>query len=222
MRRYLIPVSTAIALAAAGCHMSADGKEREAGPKVDRNYQVGAFSKIEVAGPYEVKVVTGGAPGVSARGGENLLDETEVVVKGDTLEIRPKKRKGMQLELVERHGRVHGQCRRAARRLHRRIGRDHRRQGRRRFRGRHRRVGRPAPAGGDRAAGSSSESPGRARSTPPARRTASRSRSPDRATSTPRGWRRGPPMSPSPGRAMSPPTPPRPPTSRSWARATSI
>ena len=96
MRRYLIPASTAIALAAAGCHMSADAEERDAGPKVDRSYQVGAFSKIEVAGPYDVKVVTGGAPGVTARGGENLLNETEVVVNGDTLEIRPKKHKGFR------------------------------------------------------------------------------------------------------------------------------
>ena len=48
MRRFLIPASTAIALAAAGCHMSADGKERDAGPKVDRNYRVAAFSKIAV------------------------------------------------------------------------------------------------------------------------------------------------------------------------------
>ena len=95
MRRFTIPASVAIALAAAGCHWSADAEERDAGPKVSRSYQVGEFSKIEVAGPYEVKVVTGGAPAVSARGGENLLDETEVVVDGDTLEIRPKKRKGI-------------------------------------------------------------------------------------------------------------------------------
>jgi len=96
MRRFLIPASTAIALAAAGCHFSADAEERDAGKKVDRSYQVGAFSKIEVAGPYEVKVVTGGAPAVSARGGENLLNETEVVVDGDTLEIRPRKQKGFR------------------------------------------------------------------------------------------------------------------------------
>jgi len=96
MRRYLIPVSTAIALAAAGCHMSADAEERDAGPKVSRNYEVGNFSKIEVAGPYEVKVVTGGAPAVSARGGENLLNETEVVVDGDMLKIKPKKHKGVR------------------------------------------------------------------------------------------------------------------------------
>ena len=97
MRRFTIPASVAIVLAAAGCSWSrAEAEERDAGPKVSRNYQVGEFSKIEVAGPYEVKVLTGGAPGVAARGGANLLDETEVVVNGDTLEIRPKKRKGVR------------------------------------------------------------------------------------------------------------------------------
>jgi len=94
MRRFMIPVSVGLALAAAGCHWSADAEERQAGPKVDRNYQVGNFTKIEVAGPYNVNVVTGGSPAVTARGGENLLNETEVVVEGDTLEIRPKKHKG--------------------------------------------------------------------------------------------------------------------------------
>lgn len=95
MRRFMIPVSVALTLAAAGCHWSkAEAEERDAGPKVSRNYQIGDFSKIEVAGSYEVNVVTGGRPGVTARGGERLLDETEVVVEGDTLEIRPKKRKG--------------------------------------------------------------------------------------------------------------------------------
>ena len=97
MRQFTIPASVAIALAAAGCSWSsADAEERDAGAKVERNYQVAAFTKIAVAGPYEVKVVTGGAPGVTARGGENLLAETEVVVDGDTLEIRPKKRKGIK------------------------------------------------------------------------------------------------------------------------------
>jgi hypothetical protein len=97
MRRFTIPASVAICLAAAGCHWSkADAEERDVGPKVSRNFQVGDFSKIEVAGPYEVKVVTGGQPAVAARGGENLLNETEVVVEGDTLEIRPKKRKGFK------------------------------------------------------------------------------------------------------------------------------
>ena len=137
MRRFTMPASVAIALAAAGCHWSADAEERDAGPKVSRNYQVGEFSKIEVAGPYEVKVVTGGQPGVAARGGANLLDETDVVVDGDTLE----EAQGRSLELDQRHRRVHGQRRRAPRRRHRRFGRDHGRQGQRRFRRRRRRLG---------------------------------------------------------------------------------
>jgi len=59
---------------------------------VSRNYQLGAFDRIAVSGPYDVKVTTGGAPGASATGGDKLLDETEVIVEGDTLKIRPKKK----------------------------------------------------------------------------------------------------------------------------------
>ncbi len=64
------------------------------GPQVTRTYQVGAFDKVAVAGPYEVNVVTGGQGGITATGGENLLDETEVVVEDGTLKIKPKKQKG--------------------------------------------------------------------------------------------------------------------------------
>jgi len=93
MRRFTIPASVAIALAAAGCHRAADAEDRNAGPKVARTYQVANFDRIEVAGPYEVRVVTGGNAGVTASGGENLLNETEVVVEGGELKIRPKKHK---------------------------------------------------------------------------------------------------------------------------------
>ena len=87
---------TAAALAMGACHFSADAEEREAGPQTSRNYQVGSFDRIAVAGPYDVRVVTGGQPGVSATGGENLLDETEVVVENGTLKIKPKKRNGIR------------------------------------------------------------------------------------------------------------------------------
>ncbi len=86
----------AAALLAGACHVGADAEERDAGPEVSRTYQVGAFDKIAVAGPYEVTVVTGGQPGVSAKGGQNLLEETEVVVEDGTLKIKPKKRKGIR------------------------------------------------------------------------------------------------------------------------------
>jgi len=84
------------ALLAGACHFSADAEERDPGPEVSRNYQVGAFDKIAVAGPYEVTVVTGGQPGVSAKGGQNLLEETDVVVEDGTLKIMPKKHKGIR------------------------------------------------------------------------------------------------------------------------------
>ena len=87
--------SAAAVLLLAGCHVGSRAEDREAGPEVSRNYQVGAFDKVAVSGPYEVNVVSGGAPGVAAKGGSNLLDETEVVVEGGTLKIRPIKRKGI-------------------------------------------------------------------------------------------------------------------------------
>lgn len=86
----------AAALLAGACHFSAGAEDREAGPETSRTYQVGAFEKIAVAGPYEVNVVTGGQPGVSAKGGANLLEETDVVVENGTLKIMPKKHKGLR------------------------------------------------------------------------------------------------------------------------------
>jgi hypothetical protein len=56
---------------------------------VSRNYSVGSFQQIEVAGPYNVEVRTGANPSVSARGSEKLLDRTVVEVRGDKLVIRP-------------------------------------------------------------------------------------------------------------------------------------
>jgi len=93
------------ALLAGACHFSADAEERDPGPQVSRNYQIGAFDKIAVAGPYEVNVVTGGQPGVSATGGENLLAETDVVVEDGTLKIMPKKRKGFRWSWTD-HGKA--------------------------------------------------------------------------------------------------------------------
>lgn len=92
---------TTIALAAltvSACQFSGMGesKDRDPGPETSRTYQIGAFDKIEVAGPYDVKVTTGGQPGASAKGGSDLLDETDVVVENGTLRIMPKKHKGIR------------------------------------------------------------------------------------------------------------------------------
>src|SRR3954447_25900617 len=86
--------SVAAAVIAASAATSACGHSREegAGPTVSRNYHVGNFQQIEVAGPYDVEVRTGGNPGVSARGSQKLLERTVVEVQGDKLVIRPEHR----------------------------------------------------------------------------------------------------------------------------------
>ena len=83
-------------LLAGACHFGAEAEDRDAGPEVTRNYQVGAFDRLAVAGPYEVNVVTGGQGGITAKGGENLLEETDVIVEDGTLKIQPKKHHGIR------------------------------------------------------------------------------------------------------------------------------
>ena len=94
MTRLILLAAAALALGA--CHVGGNAEDKDAGPKVSRNYQVAAFDRIAVAGPYDVKVVTGGKPGISASGNQKLLDETDVVVEGGVLKIMPKKKKGMR------------------------------------------------------------------------------------------------------------------------------
>ncbi|MEP7130089.1 MAG: head GIN domain-containing protein [Sphingomicrobium sp.] len=88
--------SIVAAVAAASAATSACGHDRGegAGPTVSRNYQVGNFQAIEVAGPYDVDVRTGANPSVSARGGEKLLERTVVEVRGDKLVIGPQEHHG--------------------------------------------------------------------------------------------------------------------------------
>ena len=65
MRKALAIGILAAALAAAAC---SEAKSEDGGPSVSRNYTVGGFTAIEVAGPYDVEVRTGGKPRVSATG----------------------------------------------------------------------------------------------------------------------------------------------------------
>ncbi len=92
MTRFIAIAATALAVSA--CHFGDHGKDHNPGATVSRTYPVGAFDKIEVAGAYDVTVTTGGQPGVSAKGGEHLLDETNVVVENGVLKIEPKHHSG--------------------------------------------------------------------------------------------------------------------------------
>ncbi|WP_185829114.1 head GIN domain-containing protein [Sphingomonas ginkgonis] len=68
---------------------------KDAGPTATRNYAIGGFEKIEVAGPYDVAVTSGGQPSVRATGGSNRLDELVVEVEDGTLKIHPKSHSGI-------------------------------------------------------------------------------------------------------------------------------
>ena len=80
-------IAVIAALAAAACSRT---QAQDGSPSVDRNYQVGPFQSIEVAGPYEVEVRTGGAPSVTATGPEKLIERLVVEVKGGRLLIHPR------------------------------------------------------------------------------------------------------------------------------------
>ncbi len=85
MRKFIAVVTIVAASASTG---ACGRMHREnAGPTVSRNYQVGNFQEIEVAGPYDVNVRTGANPGVSAQGPQKMLDHAVVEVRGDKLVI---------------------------------------------------------------------------------------------------------------------------------------
>lgn len=88
------PIAAALIAALAAAGACSRTHAEDGGATVSRNYQVGNFRQIEVAGPYDVEVRTGANPVVSARGSEKLLERTVVEVKGDKLLIHPQQQKG--------------------------------------------------------------------------------------------------------------------------------
>ncbi|MEO6581283.1 MAG: head GIN domain-containing protein [Sphingomicrobium sp.] len=93
MRKAIILGMVAAATASTGC---ARDRDESVGPATTRNYQVGAFDRLEVAGPYAVTVITGSAPSVRASGSEKAIGRMVVVVEGGKLKIHTRKRSGMQ------------------------------------------------------------------------------------------------------------------------------
>lgn len=79
-------------LAAVSCGRSA---AQDGGPNVSRDYHVGGFQQIEVAGPYDVDVRTGPNVSIAASGPQKLLEHTVVEVRGDRLVIRPERNRNV-------------------------------------------------------------------------------------------------------------------------------
>lgn len=86
MRKFPTAAILLATLTTAACNQG-----QGSGPRVSRNYQVGNFQQIEVAGSYDVEVHTGPNVSVSAQGGKNVLDRTVVEVSDGKLEIHSEK-----------------------------------------------------------------------------------------------------------------------------------
>jgi hypothetical protein len=56
---------------------------------VQKSYPVSDFTKVEVAGPFDVTIRTASAPSVNAKGNQKLMERLVVEVKGDKLVIHP-------------------------------------------------------------------------------------------------------------------------------------
>jgi hypothetical protein len=92
MRRAIVlGLATAI-MTAAGC---SEARSQNGGPDVSRDFAVGEFDRIELAGAYDTTVRTGAAPSVQARGEQDALEDLKVEVRDGTLYISHKKRSGL-------------------------------------------------------------------------------------------------------------------------------
>lgn len=92
MRKAMVVGMLAAAAASAGC---ARDRHESGGPTVERNYPVGGFERIEVAGSYDVEVHTGAAPSVHAKGPQKDLERLVVEVKGKRLLIHSRETRGL-------------------------------------------------------------------------------------------------------------------------------
>jgi hypothetical protein len=95
MRRFVIlPVLLAGAVAC-----NADAREESAVPGTGsgtaRDYAVGDFGAVSLAGSQNVIVTVSGEPSVRAEGSEEALERLEILVENGTLKIRTRNRSGI-------------------------------------------------------------------------------------------------------------------------------
>jgi hypothetical protein len=89
MRKAMLP-SIAAVVALSAC---AQSRGENGGPAVSRDYPVGAFDQVELAGSYDVQVRTGAKASVSATGPQSAIDRLEIEVRDNRLIIQSKKSK---------------------------------------------------------------------------------------------------------------------------------
>lgn len=86
MRR-LILIAFAATIVLASCEVRGSRRLRGNGNATSQVRSVGAFSKVDVSGPYDIVITQGATASVRVDADENLQQYIEVVVNGDQLEI---------------------------------------------------------------------------------------------------------------------------------------
>ena len=86
-------IAAAVVAAAAVTSACSHSRSEDGGPTVARNYRVGGFDQIDVAGPYNVTVRTGSGPSVSAKGPQKMIDHLVVEVTDGKLRIHSERQK---------------------------------------------------------------------------------------------------------------------------------
>jgi hypothetical protein len=101
----LTAIAAALACGAIASHASfaqAPAQQTQGAGIVTEQRQVGAFSAIELAGPYRVVIDAQARQAVQVSGERKQLDEMEVAVRGDTLVVRPLQRTGFSFNFGKR------------------------------------------------------------------------------------------------------------------------
>src|SRR5687768_1438517 len=94
-------VGAAAAAVAFSGQSSAQGSDA-----VQRQYRVGQFDRISVAGPYDVQVRTSAAPSVLARGPKPLIDRLVVEVRDGQLLIYPRRDRHFRWSTTSKFARI--------------------------------------------------------------------------------------------------------------------
>src|SRR4051794_1033591 len=80
-----MPRSLAVEILSAIISSRRSGAHRHDEPDAEREFEIGEFHRLEVSGPFDVEVETGGQPSLSATGPEWALDNLGVEHEGDRL-----------------------------------------------------------------------------------------------------------------------------------------
>jgi len=95
MRGFAMTGLGVVLATAAGCGES----NAQSSQNVQRQYRVGQFDQVSVAGPYDVQVRTGGAPSVVATGPKALIDRLVVEVRDGKLLIHPRRERNLRWDV---------------------------------------------------------------------------------------------------------------------------